>query len=305
MLGAMTQPRTYTIAGPAGALAVHDWAPDDSMPDKSGRRGSPILLAHPTGFHGRVWAPIADRLVAAGRHVWSLDFRGQGDSDAPDPDGGAYSWDGFAADALAVVEHLGLAGDARLVACGHSKGAAALFLGEARRPGTFPRIWAYEPIIFPSDRARELGDAPADDFPMARSARRRRNEWISVDQAYETYASKPPLNVMTPESLRAYVEYGLRDRGDGVFELKCAPEVEARVYSMAPLNSVWAMLPEVRAEVVVACGETSTDINPELAERIVLRLPNAHVEVWPGRGHFGPQEDPDECAASILRFAGD
>jgi pimeloyl-ACP methyl ester carboxylesterase len=298
MLGTMTQPRTSTIAGPAGVLAVHDWAPYDQD-----RHLAPVLLSHPTGFHGKVWAPVADRLVAAGRHVWSFDFRGHGNSDAPDPDGGAYSWDGFASDALAVVAHLGLAGDRRFVACGHSKGAAALLLGEVRTPGTFPRIWAYEPIIFPVDGVQALGEAPADDFPLARSARRRRNEWASVEDAYDAYASKPPLSSMTPGSLRAYVEYGLRDRGDGVLELKCAPEVEARVYSMAPRNGVWAVLPEVRAEVVVACGETSTDIGPELAERIALRLPHAHVEVWPGRGHFGPQEDPDVCAASILRLA--
>jgi pimeloyl-ACP methyl ester carboxylesterase len=288
------------VAGPAGELAVHDWAPDDAN-----RLRSPVLLAHPTGFHGLVWAPVADRLVAAGRHVWSFDFRGHGNSDAPDPDGGAYAWDGFASDALAVAEHLDLAGDHRLVACGHSKGAAALFLGEVRRPGTYPRIWAYEAIVFPTDQAPAPGAAPADNFPMARSARRRRNAWASVEEAYEAYASKPPLNVMTPESLRAYVEYGLRDRGDGVFELKCSPEVEARVYSMAPLNGVWAVLPEVKSEVVVACGRSSNDIDPTLAEGTARRLPNARLEVWSGRGHFGPQEDPDACAASILRLAGD
>jgi pimeloyl-ACP methyl ester carboxylesterase len=110
---------------------------------------------------------------------------------------------------------------------------------------------------------------------------------------------------MAPEALRAYVEYGLRDRGDGVFELKCRPEVEARVYSMAPLNRVWTVLPEVESKVVIACGKSSTDIGPTLAERIARRLPNARVEVWPGRGHFGPQEDPDAAAASILDLARD
>lgn len=296
MLGAMTQPRTYTIAGPAGAIAVHAWAADDRDRD-----GSPVLLAHPTGFHGRVWAPVADRLVAAGRRVWSFDFRGHGDSDAPDPSGGAYSWDGFAGDALAVVDHLGIAGDAASVACGHSKGAAALLLGEASRPGTFARIWAFEPIIFPTDQ----GPAPDDDFPLATNARKRRNEWLSIEEAYEAYASKPPLDAMTPESLRAYVEYGLRDRGDGLLELKCRPEVEAAVYAMAPANGAWAVLPAVDTEVVVACGETSRDIGPALAERIAQRLPRAHGEVWPGCGHFGPQQDPDACAESILRLAGD
>src|SRR5260221_7699854 len=146
----MMQPRTYTIPGPAGALAVHDW---NDAPRN--RNGTPILLAHPTGFHGRIWGPVAERLEAAGHRVWSLDFRGHGDSDAPVTATDDYSWDGFASDALAVVDHLGIAGDGALLACGHSKGATALLLGEARVPGTFQRIWAFEPIMFPAELGPE------------------------------------------------------------------------------------------------------------------------------------------------------
>src|SRR6516165_1385367 len=83
------------------SLVVHDWGGD----------GDPVLLAHPTGFHGIVWKPVAERLVAQGRHAYSFDFRGHGDSDAPDED---YSWFHFADDALAVAEHLELAGDPSL-----------------------------------------------------------------------------------------------------------------------------------------------------------------------------------------------
>jgi hypothetical protein len=69
MLGPVTQPHTYMIDGPAGALAVHAWSVNDGD-----RAGAPVLLAHPTGFHGRIWAPVAQRLVAAGRRVWSIDW---------------------------------------------------------------------------------------------------------------------------------------------------------------------------------------------------------------------------------------
>jgi pimeloyl-ACP methyl ester carboxylesterase len=286
----MTGPAcSHSIDGPAGRLVVHDWGGD----------GPPVLLAHATGFHGRIWAPIAVRLVAGGRHVWSFDFRGHGDSDAPDPSGDAYRWSGFADDALAVVDDLGLAGDPTFVACGHSKGATSLLLGEARQSGTFARLWTYEAVLFPDDRRVPT----VNEFPLSVSARRRRNAWFSVDEACDAYASKAPLQVMTAESLRAYVEYGLRDRGDGVFELKCRPEVESRVYAMAPVNGAWAELPHVQSPVLVACGETSTDIAPPLARRITDRVPHGQLEVWAGCGHFGPQQDPARCAVSILRFA--
>jgi pimeloyl-ACP methyl ester carboxylesterase len=281
-------PRSHIFTASGIRLAVHDWGGD----------GTPVLLAHPTGFHGRVWEEVAERLLADGCHVWSFDFRGHGDSDAPALDDDGYSWHGFADDALAVTEHLGLAGHPDLVAAGHSKGGTALLLGEAKTPGTYARIWAYEPIIFEAETPLE----PQDDFFLARSARKRRNVWNSRDEAYESYASKPPLNVMTAQSLRAYVDYGFRDNGDGTVVLKCRPEVEARVYAMGPNHGAWQVLPDIDAEVVVACGERSTSIDPALATRIAERLPRGRVEVFAGLGHFGPEEDPDACARSINAF---
>ncbi len=269
------------------ALAVYDW----------GGAGDPTLLAHPTGFHGRAWAPIARRLVAAGRRVWSFDFRGHGDSDRP-PDGG-YHWSGFAADARAVAGHLGLAGDPALVAVGHSKGAASLLLGEVAAPGTYARIWTFEPIVFPTDAPLE----PQPDNPMTRSARKRQATWPSRDEALASYAARPPLALFTAESLHAYVDEGFRDLPDGSVTLKCLPEDEAEMYAMSAANGLYPRLGTVAVPVLVACGELSDAINPKLAGMVADRIPAGTLEVWPGRGHFGPQEDPDGTVESILRFA--
>lgn len=258
-----------------------------------------MLLAHPTGFHGRVWAPIATRLVDQGRRVWSFDFRGHGDSDpAPDAD---YAWSGFADDARAVTDHLGLTGDAALLAAGHSKGGAALLLGELDALGTYPRIWAFEPIVFPSERPIDA----VDDNPMSNAARRRRATWTSRAEAYASYASRPPLGTFTPDALHAYVDYGFRDLPDGTVTLKCLPDHEARVYAMGVANGLYRRLDRVAVPVLVACGESTGTIVPNLARDLATRIPDGHVEVWPGRGHFGPQEDPAQAVESMLRFAAD
>ncbi len=284
----MPTPRSHAFTANRLRLVVHDW----------GGEGSPVLLAHPTGFHGLVWEEVAELLIADGCHVWSFDFRGHGDSDAPAVEDDGYSWHGFADDALAVTQHLELAGRADLLVGGHSKGGSALILGEAKAPGTYPRIWAYEPIIFESETPLE----PQDDFFLARSARKRRNAWSSRDEALAAYSSKPPLNVMTSRSLRAYVDYGLRATDGRTFELKCRPEVEARVYAMGPNHGAWNVLPDIGANVLVACGEDSKSIDPSLATRIAARLPHGRVEVFAGLGHFGPEEDPDACARSMNAF---
>jgi pimeloyl-ACP methyl ester carboxylesterase len=85
--------------------------------------------------------------------------------------------------------------------------------------------------------------------------------------------------------------------------LKCRPEVEARVYTMGPNHGAFARLGEVASEVLVVCGETTRSVDPVLGAQIADRLPNGRLEVLAGLGHFGPQQDPDACVASILRFA--
>jgi pimeloyl-ACP methyl ester carboxylesterase len=279
--------RPTRFTAPSGlTLAVYDW----------GGVGPPALLAHPTGFHGRAWAPTATRLVSAGRRVWSFDFRGHGDSDrAP----AGYDWRGFADDALAVASHVGVAGDPSLLAVGHSKGATSLLVGEADAPGTYARIWGYEPIVFPSDEPL----APVSDNPLSVGARKRRAVWASPEDAFAAYASKPPLGELSAEALHAYVDGGLRPRPDGTWELKCRPEDEAEVYAMGAALGLFPRLGEVAVPVLVACGAHTDAINPSLAAKIVERLPRGRLEVFEELGHFGPMEDADACVTSMLRFA--
>jgi pimeloyl-ACP methyl ester carboxylesterase len=281
-------PTSHAFVSPSGVtLVVHDWGGD----------GDPVLLAHPTGFHGRAWAPVAAGLVARGRRVWSFDFRGHGDSDrSPD---GTYSWSEFAQDALAVAHHLEVAGDPRLLAAGHSKGGASLLSGSVTEPTAYPRIWTFEPIIIPVD-------APilaAQDNPLSQGARRRRDQWPSRDEALASYSSKPPLNALAPDALQAYVEYGLRDRDDGTVELKCRPEDEAMMYTMGASLGLYPQLGEIAVPVLVGSGADTMSITPEMAGQIASRLPHGSLEVWKGRGHFGPLEDPDLAVTSMLRFA--
>jgi pimeloyl-ACP methyl ester carboxylesterase len=275
------------LASTGITLAVHDW----------GGSGDPVLLAHPTGFHGRVWAPVAERLVAAGRKVWSFDFRGHGDSD-PSP-GRTFRWEEFAQDALAVTHHLDLAGNPELLAAGHSKGGASLLWGAVREPVTYPRIWTFEPIVIPTESPILAGS----DNPLSAGARRRRDQWPSRADALASYGSKPPLNELSADALEAYVDYGLRDLPDGTVELKCRPEDEATIYMMGASLGLFPDLVKVDIPVLVACGATTTSITPEFARAIADQLPHSTLEVWSDRGHFGPIEDPDQAVESMLRFA--
>jgi pimeloyl-ACP methyl ester carboxylesterase len=224
-------------------------------------------------------------------HAWALDFRGHGDSTSPASMD--FGWEGMADDVLAVMDELAVPAG-RLMGVGHSMGGTALLMAECRRPGTFARLWLYEPIVSPW-RADE---GPRVNF-MAEAARRRRPWFPDREAAYHNFAAKPPLDSLDPAALAAYVAYGLRDQPDGdAVELKCLPEVEARVFEGGFGQDTFARLGEVRCPVTVAIG--AEDAGPSgFGPPVVEGLPHGRLDRFTHLSHFGPMEDPVAMAAAI------
>jgi pimeloyl-ACP methyl ester carboxylesterase len=259
-----------------------------------GGEGPPLLFCHPTGFHALTWAPLAAELAPVA-HCWSLDLRGHGDSTAPDH--GDYAWTGMADDILAAVDHIGPP-PAGLFAVGHSLGGATLALAEQARPGTFAGMWLFEPILPPPPEGARTGPNP-----MAEAARRRRRRFPSRDAAYANYASKPPMDTLTPAALHAYVDHGFRDLPDGEVELKCTPEVEAAVFEASFRSPAFRRLGEVRCPVTVAVsgdGGMPALMGPLAADAFA----DGRLESYPELTHFGPMEDPPLLAAAIRAALG-
>ncbi len=257
-----------------------------------GGHGESLVLVHASGFHGLVWRPLAAMLARSFRCV-APDLRGHGDSGTPP--GGDFDWHGFGRDVLAVVEGLGLA---RPYAVGHSSGGAAVLLAEQARPGTFRALYCFEPVVVAADPP--LGRDPGNW--LAARVRRRREVFASREEAYASYASKPPLAALAPAVLRSYVEHGFQDLANGRVALKCRPEHEALMAEMASAHDGFVHLPEVACPVTVARGTASEGFPPRVVESLVARLPRGRAEHLEGLGHFGPLEQPDVVAQSILRF---
>lgn len=273
-----------TVSSDDVTLAVHTFGDPD---------GRPLLLAHATGFHGRVWRAVAESFPE--RHCVALDFRGYGDSTmSAEP----LSWHHFGRDLLAVVDALDLAADGPVDAVGHSKGGASLVLAELARPGTFGRLYLFEPIIFPPMPGGE--DPPPG---LAEGARRRRASFDSHDAAIERYRTTATLGRLRPDVLEDYVRHGFVHHDDGTITLKATPDHEADTYATGQLHGAFARLDEIGAQVVVAAsgdGAAPAMAAPMVAEAI----PDARLEVFEDLGHFGPLEDPPAVAAAIRAFLG-
>jgi pimeloyl-ACP methyl ester carboxylesterase len=284
----MTDP-TLIASTDGVQIALHDL----------GGNGPQLLLTHATGFCGRVWEPVA-AVLADHFHCWAPDLRGHGD--AITPDDLDMSWTGFADDVTSAVEHLAATpSGAPSVAAGHSKGGAALLLAEQARPGTFGRLYCYEPVVFPTELLPSDGPAARSggNF-LADGARRRRDRFDSRADAIANYSSKPPLSVLAPDALAAYVDHGFTTQEDGSIVLKCRPENEARTYEMGGQHRAFDHLTEMDLPVTLAAGERDAQQGPGLvAPMIAERIPDCQFVVEPGLGHFGPLEDPPRIAQAI------
>ena len=263
-------------------LAVHDLGGD----------GAPLLVSHATGFHGCAYGPMADHLRSR-FHCWALDYRGHGDSGAPPGD--VVGWDVFGQDALAVAEALDLR---RAMGFGHSMGGATLLMAELARPGTFAGLVLFEPIAFPPE--------PIDHgriAEIAAAARRRREVFPSRDDAFANYASKPPLNVLVPAALRAYVDHGFVDQPDGSVRLRCDPEHEAAIFEAGARQGTFARLGEIGCPVVVAAGSPSDNAPGALAPMVADALALGRFVRFDDLTHFGPMQDPARIAGLVTTLA--
>lgn len=276
----------FRVASSDGVdVAVHEFGGPTGAP--------PLLLSHATGFHAHCYEPVAERLAERFR-VFALDHRGHGQTAAPE--GWVVDWQRFGDDTMAVCERLG----GPLVGVGHSMGGAALLMAAGRVPRLFERIVLFEPIAFPAPAS-----APdMDEHPIVVGARRRRRAFASVREAVENFREKPPLSVLAPEVLQAYVEYGFRpvDRDDpsAGIELVCTPDLEAGIFVGARRNGVWDLLPTVSTPTTVVSGHVE-ELQPSgRSLDIAARLPNASYVLLDHQSHLGPFSHPDEFADLVL-----
>lgn len=266
-------------------LALHDF----------GGHGDPLLMVHATGFCAGAYGPLA-ALLTSRFHVWGLDVRGHGDS--AEPASHTMDWQEAADDVLAALEAIGPSRHG-VVGFGHSMGGALLVEAQRRRPGVLRGAWLFEPIVTPP-----RDEWAATESPLSISARRRRRDFPSRDEALRRYAARSPLGVLRADCLAAYVTEGFRDTDEGV-TLKCSPEWEATTFE-ATGTVVVGDLVDLDLPAVIARGERDdTTVGPAaMALAVADTLPGAVLQRFDHVGHFGPLQDPDTVAEAIIaRFA--
>jgi pimeloyl-ACP methyl ester carboxylesterase len=283
------EPASLVVEHDGLAIAALDWGGD----------GEPLLLLHPTGFCAGFFDPLAQRLRGTYRAI-GVDLRGHGASDEPG-ETRDFAYTRQAADVLAVLDHLGVE---RWCALGESGGGGVAILVDELRPGATRTLVTCEAIAFdPSNfgvRPPTSGPGDGGNY-MANIARKRRPVWPDRATVRESYGARPPLEVLAPEFLDAYVRWGFVDRSDGQVELACSPEAEARMFETSALDdgapAAWRHLDALSCPVTVLAGTASNlPIDWFRAQATRANAPFVAVD----GGHFFLHEDLDR-AETIAR----
>ena len=289
-------PEAITVERDGLTVAALDWGFGGEGPASE---APALLLLHPNGFCAGLFHPLALRLRDVYRPI-GVDRRGQGGTGTPASVDG-FGYEEMARDVLAVLDHLGVE---QVLALGESLGGGVCVTIDELRPGFVRRLMLCEAIAFGFDDLprREPGSGPGDGGNyMSAIARKRRAVWPDRATVRQSYAGRPPLDVLAPEALDAYVRWGFADRPDGQVELACDPEVEATLFEStgndAGAPRAWRHLADLTASAVVLRGTTS-DLPGEwfAAQAERAGAPLVTIE----GGHFFLQEDTDR-AERLLR----
>jgi len=255
--------------------------------------GPPLVLLHATGLLAALWAPVAARL-AARFHVYALDFPGHGDSARP---ARTWRWEAFADDACTFIDALGLA---RPRVMGHSMGATVAALLAAHHPDVVERLVLVEPVVMaPEVIGREILQP---GVPTAAATRRRRAVWPDRASMVASYQGRGPFAHWEPALLDLYAAEGAADRADGQVELKCPPELEARMYYERSFLEIWPALRAVACPTLLVYGTEPRPYPRAPAEQVQAAIPGARIAHVAGTGHFLPQEQPAALAELVEPF---
>ena len=280
------EPISHRIQGAHGlGLHVLEWS----------REGVPLVLLHGVGNEAHLWDDFVPS-VAPHYRVIALDQRGHGDSDW-DPEG-RYDADSMTEDLEAVLEAMDVD---RFVLVGFSMGGRVAMSFAGRHP----------------DRLAGLVIVDIGPEIDARGVLRISNEMSEnqkpVFTSVQEYAAMLSLNYPAgqPQAIKRMAEFALREREDGLLELKMDPRLRAerptdeasKAKEEAFIQRQWDALAKLPCAALVVRGAASDILSPDIADKMVDEvLANGRLAVVPQAAHSVMTDNPKGFEEAVCSF---
>jgi len=260
--------------------------------------GPTLLFCHATGFHGRVWDRVVEKLD--GHHCISIDLRGHGRSTNTEP---PYPWDSFVPDVIAIIEHLQLK---NVIGIGHSMGGHVITSVATKMPSLVEGLVLCDPSLFADNRYKKK--KPDIESEYSHPVAKRRNRWESPTQMYERLVSHKNFSGWENSVLMDYCTHGLEKNGDH-YQLSCPPTVEAAMYGAYIDPQVLEDLKSYENPVSVLLAramkstESFDDFGPSITRNDLGEMfPSALVKRYSEHSHFLPMENTNLVANAIIEL---
>jgi pimeloyl-ACP methyl ester carboxylesterase len=249
--------------------------------DWGGEGRTPLLLLHGFTGHAHAWDTLSIALQPH-FHVYALDQRGHGESDAAETYGPITAFD----DLTGVTAQLGLTS---FVLVGLSMGGRNAMYFTAKRPEAVQKLVIVDIGPEVSKRASQPSAGPPEP-----------ETWDSVEQAAQHLFRGNPYPGI--HYYRWVATTSLKTRPDGRLIWAWHPSIKERRFTGE--IDWWGLLKSITPPTLVLRGAESTVLDRDVAERMETTLPRGRFVEIPRAVHTLHEDNPDAVLAALRDFLG-
>lgn len=250
-----------------------------------------LVMLHANGFNAQAYTSILEPL---GIHAIAFDMRGHGHSRTMPQPMNMSNWHVFRDDCVEFFDrHIPNLTDGPVVLAGHSFGAVSGILAAPFLKGRISGYAGFDPVSVPF-LFRLTSKLPGGRsymkkrVPIARNAGRRRSEFETPEAAFTRWQDRGAFKGMSDDVLRDYIQGGLTQREDGVWELSCDPKWEQAIF-VAQWHNIFEAardLPD-NSKIIYAGGRPP--VSTQSTRRAIQNAQsNIDVQFDPKLGHLFP-----------------
>ena len=267
---------------------------------------NPIIFFHATGLNAATYLNLLTKIFEdfdGERSIYAFDQRGHGLSLAEADHTKLKSWKQFSKEAISFLNSL----DHESVdLMGHSMGGIVASEVASQLKLKVQNLIMLEPVLYyaPKDviKLKLKNFLKFDDLSASNkssSAKQRRNNFASFEEAIEHFTGRAMFASWPEESIMNYLEGGLVKK-EGSFFLSCDPAWEAKTFETVTFDT-FRFLKKVTCPVLIIRGDKETSTFTDEAKNALLNKDRILIEEYKGT-HFLPIENVELVSSRVIDF---
>ena len=267
---------------------------------------NPIIFFHATGLNAATYLNLLTKIFEdfdGERSIYAFDQRGHGLSLAEADHTKLKSWKQFSKEAISFLNSL----DHESVdLMGHSMGGIVASEVASQLKLKVQNLIMLEPVLYysPKDviKLKLKNFLKFDDLSASNkssSAKQRRNNFASFEQAVEHFTGRAMFASWPEESIMNYLEGGLVKK-EGSFFLSCDPAWEAKTFETVTFDT-FRFLKKATCPVLIIRGDKETSTFTDEAKNALLNKERILIEEYKGT-HFLPIENVELVSSRVFDF---